>query len=43
MKKILSLVFLACCVAFTGSVFAQKTITIKGKVKFPYGTLPKAF
>lgn len=36
MKRILSLMFLACCVMLTSTVFAQKTITIKGKVKFPY-------
>lgn len=36
MKKILSVMFVACMLMFTSSVFAQKTITIKGKVKFPY-------
>lgn len=35
MKKILSLVLGGCLLLGTGSVFAQKTITIKGKVQFP--------
>lgn len=36
MRKILRLLLLVCIVVTTNSVFAQKTITIKGKVKFPY-------
>lgn len=36
MNKILSLVLGGCMLLCTGSVFAQKTITIKGKVQFPY-------
>ena len=36
MRKILRLLLLVCIVVTTSSVFAQKTITIKGKVKFPY-------
>mgnify|MGYP002082613169 FL=1 len=36
MRKFLSVMFVACMVMLTSSVFAQKTITIKGKVKFPY-------
>lgn len=35
MRKILSLLLGGCLLAGTGSVFAQKTITIKGKVQFP--------
>lgn len=36
MKKIFSALFVICLIAGVGNVFAQKTITIKGKVKFPY-------
>ncbi len=36
MGKILRLLLFACMLISTSSVFAQKTITIKGKVKFPY-------
>lgn len=36
MKKILRLVMGGCLLLATTVVFAQKTITIKGKVKFPY-------
>ena len=36
MRKILRLLLFACMMVSTSSVFAQKTITIKGKVKFPY-------
>ncbi|MEG2276834.1 MAG: TlpA disulfide reductase family protein [Odoribacter sp.] len=36
MKRILSALFIICLVAGASNVFAQKTITIKGKVKFPY-------
>ena len=36
MRKILRLLLFACMLISTSSVFAQKTITIKGKVKFPY-------
>lgn len=35
MKKILSLLFGGCLLLGGGTVFAQKTITIKGKVQFP--------
>lgn len=35
MKKILSLVLGGCLFMCTGAAFAQKTITIKGKVQFP--------
>ncbi len=36
MKKILSLVFGGCLLLSTGAAWAQQTITIKGKVQFPY-------
>ena len=36
MRKILRLLLLVCVAVTANSVFAQKTITIKGKVKFPY-------
>ena len=36
MKKILTLFLSGCLLCGAGSAFAQKTITIKGKVKFPY-------
>ena len=36
MRKILRLLLFTCMMVSTSSVFAQKTITIKGKVKFPY-------
>lgn len=36
MKKIFSALFVICLIAGVGNIFAQKTITIKGKVKFPY-------
>ena len=36
MKKILTLFLCGCLLCGAGSAFAQKTITIKGKVKFPY-------
>lgn len=36
MTKILGLMFCAYMLICTGSVFAQKTITIKGNVQFPY-------
>lgn len=37
MKKFLSFMFLTCLMAvITSAAFAQKTITIKGNVKFPY-------
>ena len=36
MKKILGLVLGGCLLLSAGGVFAQKTITIKGKVQFPY-------
>lgn len=36
MKKILSFVFSVCLLIGATSLFAQKTITIKGKVQFPY-------
>ena len=36
MRKILSTLFVGCLLLSTASVFAQKTITIKGKVQFPY-------
>ena len=36
MRKMLRLLFVVCMLISTSTVFAQKTITIKGKVKFPY-------
>ena len=36
MRKILRLLLFTCMMVSTSCVFAQKTITIKGKVKFPY-------
>lgn len=36
MKKILNLVVAGCLLMCASSAFAQKTITIKGKVQFPY-------
>lgn len=36
MKKILNLLVAGCLLMCTVSAFAQKTITIKGKVQFPY-------
>lgn len=36
MNKIFSLLLGGCLLLSAGSVFAQKTITIKGKVQFPY-------
>ena len=36
MRKMLRLLMLVCIVVSTSNIFAQKTITIKGKVKFPY-------
>lgn len=36
MRKILRLLLFTCMMVSTSCVFAQKTITIKGKVRFPY-------